>query len=101
MLSIGALRLDLQQHSLSVDGDSVELTPTEFKLLQVLMANPGHTLTRDELLEKVLGYAYEGMGRTLDTHIRNLRKKIEPDSEQPLYIQTVYGIGYRLVSGER
>jgi DNA-binding response OmpR family regulator len=61
-----------------------------------LMAHPGHTLARDELLEKVLGYAYEGMGRTLDTHIRNLRKKIEVDPDQPAYIQTVYGVGYRL-----
>jgi DNA-binding response OmpR family regulator len=63
------------------------------------MEHPGHTLTRDELLEKAMGYAYEGMGRTLDTHIRNLRKKIEPDPDAPEYIQTVYGIGYRLSRG--
>lgn len=99
ILMAGGLRLDLDQHSVTVDGAVVELTRTEFKLLHLLMANPGHTLTRDELLEKVLGYAYEGMGRTLDTHIRNLRKKIEPDAEQPLYIQTVYGVGYRLARG--
>jgi two-component system alkaline phosphatase synthesis response regulator PhoP len=99
VLTAGSLRLDLDQHSVTVNGTVVELTRTEFKLLHLLMANPGHTLTRDELLEKVMGYAYEGMGRTLDTHIRNLRKKIEPDADQPLYIQTVYGIGYRLVRG--
>ncbi len=99
ILTAGRLRLDLDQHSVTVDGAVVELTRTEFKLLHLLMANPGHTLTRDELLEKVMGYAYEGMGRTLDTHIRNLRKKIEPDADQPLYIQTVYGVGYRLVRG--
>ena len=52
--------------------------------------------TRDELLEKCMGYAYEGMGRTLDTHISNLRKKIEPDASVPTYVQTVYGVGYRL-----
>jgi two-component system alkaline phosphatase synthesis response regulator PhoP len=63
------------------------------------MANPGHTFTRDELLEKSMGYAYEGMGRTLDTHISNLRKKIEPDPSQPTYIQTVYGVGYRMARG--
>ncbi len=60
------------------------------------MSNPGFTLARDELLEKAMGYAYEGLGRALDTHIRNLRRKIEPDPENPRYIQTVYGIGYRL-----
>ncbi|HJZ50326.1 MAG TPA: response regulator transcription factor [Roseiflexaceae bacterium] len=101
VLTAGGLRLDLDQRVLMVDGAPVDLTRTEFKLLQLLMANPGHTLARDELLEKVLGYAYEGMGRTLDTHIRNLRKKIEPDPDQPTYIQTVYGVGYRLVGGER
>jgi two-component system alkaline phosphatase synthesis response regulator PhoP len=101
ILAVGGLRLDPEQHTLTVNDAQVELTRTEFKLLQLLLANPGHTLTRDELLEKVMGYAYEGMGRTLDTHIRNLRKKIEPDPDQPLYIQTVYGVGYRLVGGER
>jgi DNA-binding response OmpR family regulator len=96
VLAIGGLRLDLDQYTLTVEGAQVELTRTEFRLLQLLMENPGHTLTRDELLEQVMGYAYEGMGRTLDTHIRNLRKKIEPDPDQPSYIQTVYGVGYRL-----
>ena len=74
--------------------------PTEFNLLEAFLSNPGYTLTRDELLEKAMGYAYEGMGRALDTHIRNLRRKIEPDPENPTYIQTVYGVGYRL-TGER
>jgi two-component system alkaline phosphatase synthesis response regulator PhoP len=60
------------------------------------MENPGHTFSREHLLEKALGYGYEGFGRTLDTHIRNLRKKIEPNSKNTTYIQTVYGIGYRL-----
>jgi len=96
-LQVGALRLDLARHELQVDGQMVELTPTEFKLLHALMAHPGHTLAREELLVKCLGYAYEGMGRTLDTHIRNLRQKVEPDPKRPFYIQTVYSIGYRLV----
>jgi DNA-binding response OmpR family regulator len=96
VLCIGALRLDLDQHTLMVDSVPVELTPTEFKLLEAFLSNPGYTLTRDDLLEKALGYAYEGMGRALDTHIRNLRRKIEPDAENPTYIQTVYGVGYRL-----
>lgn len=92
----GALRLDLDQHTLVVDGQAIELTRTEFNLLQALMENPGYTLTRDDLLEKAVGYAYEGMGRALDTHIRNLRRKLEPDPDEPTYIQTVYGVGYRL-----
>jgi two-component system alkaline phosphatase synthesis response regulator PhoP len=101
ILQVGGLKLDTDQRSLTVDGKLVELTRTEYKLLHLLLANPGHTLTRDELLEKVMGYAYEGMGRALDTHIRNLRKKIEPDPDQPAYIQTVYGVGYRLGRGDR
>ena len=65
------------------------------------MSNPGYTLARDELLEKALGYAYEGMGRALDTHIRNLRRKIESDPEDPSYIQTIYGVGYRFAGEAR
>ncbi len=90
------LRLDLDQRTLTVKGVAVELTPTEFKLIETFMSNPDYILTRDDLLEKALGYAYEGMGRALDTHIHNLRRKIESDSNTPDYIQTVYGIGYRL-----
>ncbi len=101
LIRLGALVLDMDQHTLMVDGMAVELTRTEFTLLQILMANPGHTFTRDELLEKSMGYAYEGMGRTLDTHMRNLRKKIEPDANNPTYIQTVYGVGYRMSKADR
>jgi len=61
------------------------------------MENPGSAFTRGELLEKALGYAYEGMGRTLDSHIKNLRRKIEPDPKQPTRIQTIYGVGYKLI----
>jgi DNA-binding response OmpR family regulator len=95
------LRLDLDQRTLTVDAQPVELTRTEFNLLEAFMTNPGYTLTRDDLLEKALGYAYSGMGRALDTHIRNLRRKIEPDPDDPAYIHTVYGIGYRLQGEER
>ncbi len=92
----GGLKLDLDQHALTVDSRPVELTRTEFNLLEAFLSNPGFTLTRDDLLEKSMGYAYEGLGRALDTHIRNLRRKIEPDPDNPTYIQTVYGVGYRL-----
>lgn len=94
-ISLADLTLDLGEHILTIQGRPVELTPTEFELLALFMENPGHTYTREELLEKTLGYSYEGTGRTLDTHIRNLRQKIEPDPSQPFYIQTVHRIGYR------
>ncbi len=96
ILIAGDLRLDLDQRTLTINDRAVELTRTEFNLLKAFMDNPGYTLTRDDLLEKGLGYAYEGLGRALDTHIRNLRRKIEPDADNPTYIQTIYGVGYRL-----
>jgi two-component system alkaline phosphatase synthesis response regulator PhoP len=101
ILVSGSLRLDLDQHTLLVDSVPVELTRTEFNLLEAFLSNPGYTLTRDDLLEKAVGYAYEGLGRALDTHIRNLRRKIEPDPDNPTYIQTVYGVGYRLAGESR
>lgn len=100
-ISVADLTLDLEEHSLTVCGESVELTPTEFELLSLFMDNPGHTYTREELLQKTLGYSYEGTGRTLDSHIRNLRHKIEPDPAEPTYIQTVYRIGYRFARVSR
>ena len=96
ILMHGSLKLDIDQRILFIDSRAIDLTRTEFSLLETFMSNPGYTLTRDELLEKALGYAYEGMGRALDTHIRNLRRKIEPDPDHPIYIQTMYGVGYKL-----
>ena len=96
VLTNGALKLDLDQLTLLVDSAPVELTKTEFNLIEAFLSNPGYTLTRDDLLEKAVGYAYEGLRRALDTHIRNLRRKIESDPDNPTYIQTVYGVGYRL-----
>ena len=99
ILSHGSLKLDIDQRMLFIDSRAIDLTRTEFNLLEAFMSTPGYTLTRDELLEKALGYAYEGMGRALDTHIRNLRRKIEPDPDNPTYIQTMYGVGYKLAGG--
>ena len=96
-LSTGDLQMDIGKREVLVNGRIVDLTPTEFTLLQTMMENPGYVYTRNELIEKGLGYEYIGMDRTLDSHIKNLRKKIEPDAKKPTYIQTVYGIGYRLV----
>ena len=89
------LRLDLDRHVVTRGGQPIELTPTEFDLLKTLMAFPGHAFTRAELIEKGLGYTYDGLDRGVDSHIKNLRKKIEPDLLHPIYIQTVYGVGYR------
>jgi two-component system alkaline phosphatase synthesis response regulator PhoP len=97
VLQLAGLLLDLDRHEVMLDGQPVELTPTEFDLLRTLMENPGYAFTRMELIEQGLGYEYAGMERTLDSHVKNLRKKIEPDPKQPTYIQTVYGVGYRLV----
>lgn len=101
VLQAGGLRLDLDQRKLSVDGHPVELTRTEFRLLEALLEHPGYTLTRDDLLERAMGYAYEGMGRVLDSHMRNLRRKIEADPNNPHYLRTVYGVGYRLIDEPR
>jgi len=90
------LLMHLDQHKVLVDGQSVDLTPTEFELLRVFMESPGYAFTRSELIEKGLGYTYEGLDRTLDSHVKNLRRKIEPDPANPTYIETVYGVGYRL-----
>ena len=93
---IGELNMDVGRREVKMGGELVDLTPTEFDLLKVLMENPGYAFTRNELIEKGLGYAYSGMGRTLDSHIKNLRRKIEANPKKPEYILTVYGIGYRL-----
>jgi DNA-binding response OmpR family regulator len=80
----------------TVDNHPVELTPTEFDLISLMARHPDHAFTRLELIEKGLGYSYEGEERTVDTHIKNLRKKLAIESGQPAYIETVYGVGYRL-----
>ena len=96
VLQVGDVRMDLDTREVTVRGTQVDLTPTEFTLLETFMQNPGHVFTRMELIEKALGYAYEGMERTIDSHIKNLRRKIEPDPKHPIYIETVYGVGYRM-----
>jgi two-component system alkaline phosphatase synthesis response regulator PhoP len=96
ILETGQLRLDLDQHTVVCYEKAIDLTPTEFELLTLLARHPGHAFTRLELIEKGLGYSYEGEERTVDTHIKNLRKKLGVAPEQPAYIETVYGVGYRL-----
>lgn len=95
ILRAGELLLDRSGRTVQVDGQTVDLTPSEFDLLEALMGAPGRVFTRLELLERLQGTAYEGYERTIDVHIRNLRTKIEKDPANPRYIETVYGVGYR------
>jgi two-component system alkaline phosphatase synthesis response regulator PhoP len=99
VLRTGDLEMDMRRREVRAAGRAVELTPTEFAILQVFMEQPGYVLTREELMRRGLGLDFEGVERTLDSHIRNLRHKLEPDPAAPTYIQTVYGVGYRLAEG--
>jgi DNA-binding response OmpR family regulator len=92
---VGDLRLDRSSYEVRVAGEIVSLTPSEFELLSMLMAAPGRVFSREQLLERLQGNTYEGVERTIDVHIRNIRKKIESDPTHPRYIETVFGIGYR------
>jgi DNA-binding response OmpR family regulator len=94
-LRVGDLSLDRATREVTVAGQPVSLTPSEFQLLETLMEAPGRVFTREQLLERLQGDAYEGVERTIDVHIRNLRRKIEPDPARPRYIETVFGVGYR------
>lgn len=91
----GALEIDLDAHRVTQAGDEIDLTPSEFTLLETMASSPGRVFSRLQLLEATQGDAYEGYERTIDAHIKNLRAKIEPDTKNPTYIETVFGIGYR------
>jgi two-component system alkaline phosphatase synthesis response regulator PhoP len=91
----GDVFIDVELRQVTVGGQEIELTPTEFDLLIVLARHPGRVFTRVELLDKVQGYAFEGYERTIDAHVKNLRQKIEPDPKEPRYVLTVYGVGYK------
>lgn len=101
VLRSGSLEIDLDAHTVSREEETIDLTPTEFKLLETLAARPGRVFSRLQLLEESQGDAYEGYERTIDAHIKNLRAKIEPDTKNPYYIETVFGIGYRFVKASR
>jgi DNA-binding response OmpR family regulator len=92
----GRLQIDTVRHVVRRDGEPVDLTPNEYKLLIALARYPGRVYSRFELINRVQGYDYEGYERTIDVHVKNLRKKIEPDSSHPRYVQTITGVGYRL-----
>ena len=98
MLRVADITLDRAGRLVKVGERQIDLTSTEFDLLAVLMAAPGRSFTRLELLERLQGSAYEGYERTIDVHIHNLRNKIEPEPNRPVYIETLYGAGYRFAS---
>ncbi len=95
VLRVGDLVLDRDRREARQGETALDLTPTEFDLLAALMAAPGHAFSRAELLETLHGVAFEAYERTIDAHIKNLRQKIEPDTDAPTYIETVRGVGYR------
>jgi len=97
---VGDLELDAEKRQAKLAGSRIDLTPSEFDLLAVLMARPGRVFTRMELLERIQGEAFAGYERTIDVHIKNLRAKIEVDPRAPTYIETVYGVGYRMASAD-
>jgi two-component system alkaline phosphatase synthesis response regulator PhoP len=100
VLRAGQIKLDVPRMRVSVAGRDVELTPTEFELLAALAAQPGRIFSRAQLLDAIHGVAIESYERAIDAHVKNIRRKIEPDPRQPRYILTVYGIGYRLSDEE-
>jgi DNA-binding response OmpR family regulator len=95
LLRAADITLDKNSRVVTVNDRVVNLTPSEFELLAVLMSSPGRVFSRSVLLDQVQGTSFEGVERTIDVHIRNLRTKIEPDPSKPIYIETVFGVGYR------
>jgi two-component system alkaline phosphatase synthesis response regulator PhoP len=95
------LSMNFTKHEASFDSRPLNLTSVEFKLLGVLAKEPGRVFSRARLIEEAFGYDFEGFDRTIDVHILNLRRKIEPDANHPRYIKTVYGVGYKFVGGEQ
>jgi DNA-binding response OmpR family regulator len=94
-VQFGDLSISFLRHEVLLSGQAVNLTPTEFRLLETLVREPGRAFARADLLDRVFGYNYEGVERTVDVHIMNLRRKIEPEPARPRYVATVPGLGYR------
>ena len=95
IITIGPVRLDIDRHQMSLDGKAIALPLKEFELLEFLMRNSGRVLTRSQLIDRVWGSDYFGDTKTLDVHIKRLRAKIEKDPAEPIFIQTVRGLGYK------
>lgn len=100
ILQVGDIVLRQKTRTLTVAGSQVELTPTEYKLLELFLAHPGRVFSRLQLIEKVQDDAFDGYERTVDSHIKNLRKKLAASPDEPHYIKTIYGVGYKM-AGEQ
>jgi len=99
VIRVGGLEVDSARHGATLEGEPLHLTPSEFDLLVILARHPGQTLTRQQLMDDLYGGATSGVDRSVDSHIKNLRRKLESASDVR-YIETVYGVGYRFVEGE-
>ncbi|HZU07591.1 MAG TPA: response regulator transcription factor [Chloroflexota bacterium] len=99
VLRYADLEIDLERHEVRRGGQEIALTPSEFALLQALAERPGRVWTRLQLLDRLQGNRFEGYERTIDSHVKNLRQKLEPNPRQPRYVLTVYGVGYKLGDG--
>jgi len=95
VLRAGDLEIHLDSHRVNRAGENVELSRIEFNLLEILAQHPGQIFSRDQLLDRLHGIAFEGFERSIDAHVKNLRRKLEPDPRQPRYVLTVYGVGYK------
>lgn len=93
----GRLKVDMDRHEVLLDGTSLQLTLTEFRILTSLAENHGRILSRNQIVNSVQGFDFEGYDRTIDAHVKNLRHKVEKDSKSPEFIQTVYGVGYKFI----
>ncbi len=100
VVRVGDVELDVPRLRVTVAGRRVDLTPTEFQLLVTLARQPGRVLTRSQLLDAIHGVAFESFERAIDAHVKNIRRKIEPDPRSPRYLQTVFGVGYRIAEPE-
>jgi len=96
-LRSGSLELNLKRMEVKLSGEIIHLTRSEYTLLETLVKHEGQPLSREQLLEHLHGVVFGGVDRSVDSHIKNLRKKIEPDPTEPIYIQTVYGFGYKFL----
>jgi two-component system, OmpR family, alkaline phosphatase synthesis response regulator PhoP len=98
-IQVGQILIDQQQHTVHLDGRPIDLTPTEFEILVTLAKQPKRVFSRLQIMEQAQGDAFEGYARTIYAHIKNIRIKLEPNPKKPIYIQTVFGMGYKLEAG--
>lgn len=99
-LEFGELHINSQKRKVTLRGNTIELTPKEFELLQLFASNPGKVFSRQALLDEVWGYQFKGYDHTVNSHINRLRNKIEEDPSDPIYLKTVWGVGYRFAEAE-